>query len=240
MSMEVVIDSAAVTGYTDCVTKSQRYTIYDVLVKAQGRLWTVQRRYTDFRELHESLRVKFDDVAAEKFPSKARFLPSTKAMKDRRRDAFDRYIQLICGKKPLPAEVATFLDVDKHMPSAAVAGAAHESKGEAGVESTTFFTYVERIEEDTRRRALSSLIFVTGAATVLFAWLLRACSGEGRSIVTLGLQAGSVVACWALLLVQSSLLRKVDVWPSGALSFVLKGIISYAKKADVASPPSTP
>jgi serine/threonine protein kinase len=96
--------------------KPHKYTVFVIEVHTVGNSsWKVERRYTDFRNLHRTLRAKFPEVRSLKFPRKKGWTTTMKSHTiDERKAFFQEYVQALLDLKPRPVDVNTFLEVAQH------------------------------------------------------------------------------------------------------------------------------
>lgn len=94
----------------DC-EHERSYTAFCVnITTTWGRRYVVERRYTDFEELHKQLRLK--SVETEQFPAKTVMKWSPKVL-EHRRQGFEKYLQSLLELHKTPRCVLRFLEVDE-------------------------------------------------------------------------------------------------------------------------------
>lgn len=57
--------------------------------------WAVARRYSEFFQLHQQLRAKFDSVKQLEFPRRRVVMKLQKDFLERRRTALDKYLKVV-------------------------------------------------------------------------------------------------------------------------------------------------
>lgn len=88
----------------------KRYTLYTVQVHYQnGRIDTIEKRYSHFRQLHKLLRSKYATVGKLFFPPKKYFMSLSLHVIEQRREALEHYVNAILSLRPRPLELLQFL-----------------------------------------------------------------------------------------------------------------------------------
>mmetsp|Transcript_10200 Transcript_10200/g.15411 ORF Transcript_10200/g.15411 Transcript_10200/m.15411 type:complete len:269 (-) Transcript_10200:233-1039(-) len=76
-----------------------------------GKEWTIYRRYTEFLNVHEKIRHKYNKSLQEfRFPNKSKFNTHAHFTKVRRKDGFQDWLRLLVTMNPVPTEVLNFLE----------------------------------------------------------------------------------------------------------------------------------
>jgi len=104
----------SVVGYSDhAEDTATRYTIQMEFGEGSAELAirTVLKRYSDFKELHTKLSVKYADQLNEiRFPNKSVFHTRAESTKERRKQGFDEFVKLLLILSPaVPYHVYDFL-----------------------------------------------------------------------------------------------------------------------------------
>ena len=76
---------------------------------------TIDKRYSQFRDLHRELKRIFEPLRSFSFPAKHWFFNFTETYLSERRDAFQRYLQLLLDMTPVPIELNYFLEVASNL-----------------------------------------------------------------------------------------------------------------------------
>ncbi|XP_076851308.1 kinesin-like protein KIF16B isoform X3 [Brachyhypopomus gauderio] len=99
--------------------KDEHYE-FEVKITVLDETWTVFRRYSRFREMHKSLKMKYPELAGLEFPPKKIFGNRDEKMVAERRNHLERYLRgffqvMLCSSSssPLRADVST-LPLSKH------------------------------------------------------------------------------------------------------------------------------
>ncbi|DBA03148.1 TPA: hypothetical protein N0F65_003868 [Lagenidium giganteum] len=88
----------------------KRYTVYKVQVHYQsGQVVQIEKRYSDFRQLHKVLRHKYATVGRLFFPPKKYFMSLSLHVIEQRREALDHYLNAVLSLRPRPVELVQFL-----------------------------------------------------------------------------------------------------------------------------------
>lgn len=66
---------------------------FEVKITVMDEMWTVFRRYSRFREMHKSLKLKYPELAALDFPPKKLFGNRDERMVAERRNHLERYLR---------------------------------------------------------------------------------------------------------------------------------------------------
>ncbi|KAL6481848.1 hypothetical protein MHYP_G00099280 [Metynnis hypsauchen] len=72
--------------------KDEHYE-FEVKITVLDETWTVFRRYSRFREMHKSLKMKYPELAALEFPPKKLFGNRDERMVAERRNHLERYLR---------------------------------------------------------------------------------------------------------------------------------------------------
>ncbi|XP_033944112.1 kinesin-like protein KIF16B isoform X4 [Pseudochaenichthys georgianus] len=93
---------------------------FEVKITVGDEMWAVFRRYTRFREMHKSLKLKYPELAALEFPPKKLFGNRDERMVAERRNHLERYLRSLfrvmlssCGS-PLRADANGHFHLSKH------------------------------------------------------------------------------------------------------------------------------
>lgn len=93
---------------------------FEVKITVGDEMWAVFRRYTRFREMHKSLKLKYPELAALEFPPKKLFGNRDERMVAERRNHLERYLRSLfrvmlssCGS-PLRADADGHFHLSKH------------------------------------------------------------------------------------------------------------------------------
>ncbi|KAM4603848.1 kinesin-like protein KIF16B isoform 1-T1 [Polymixia lowei] len=93
---------------------------FEVKITVMDETWTVFRRYSRFREMHKSLKLKYPELAALEFPPKKLFGNRDERMVAERRNHLERYLKnffrvmLASSGSPLRADADGGLQLSKH------------------------------------------------------------------------------------------------------------------------------
>ncbi|XP_068582639.1 kinesin-like protein KIF16B isoform X4 [Cebidichthys violaceus] len=93
---------------------------FEVKITVMEEMWTVFRRYSRFREMHKSLKLKYPELAALEFPPKKLFGNRDERMVAERRNHLERYLRnlfrvmLSSSSSPLRADADGGLHLTKH------------------------------------------------------------------------------------------------------------------------------
>ncbi|XP_056136028.1 kinesin-like protein KIF16B [Lampris incognitus] len=94
---------------------------FEVKITVSDETWTVFRRYSRFRELHKSLKLKYPELAALEFPPKKLFGNRDERMVAERRNHLERYLKNFfkvmvstCSASPLKVDGDDGLQLSKH------------------------------------------------------------------------------------------------------------------------------
>ncbi|KAM9856532.1 kinesin-like protein KIF16B [Aulostomus maculatus] len=93
---------------------------FEVKITAMDESWTVFRRYSRFREMHKSLKLKYPELAALEFPPKKLFGNRDERMVSERRTHLERYLRnlfrvmLSSSSSPLRSDTDDVLHLSKH------------------------------------------------------------------------------------------------------------------------------
>ncbi|CAM9893989.1 unnamed protein product, partial [Heterosigma akashiwo] len=94
----------------------KKFIGYLIRVYSGNDSWSVTKRYSDFLTLHTFLTVKkgiYPDIDKFDFPKKEfGWLALDEKITLKRKEAFDEYVMLLVGLKPIPAQVEAFLGFD--------------------------------------------------------------------------------------------------------------------------------
>ncbi|XP_047659229.1 kinesin-like protein KIF16B isoform X2 [Tachysurus fulvidraco] len=101
--------------------KDEHYE-FEVKITVLDETWTVFRRYSRFREMHKSLKMKYPELAALEFPPKKIFGNRDERMVAERRSHLERYLRNFfqimlstsCSSSPLRADDSSGLQLSKH------------------------------------------------------------------------------------------------------------------------------
>ena len=109
----------SVVGFLDhSEDTATRYTIQMEFGEGSSlAIRTVLKRYSDFKELHTKLLVKFADQLNEfRFPTKSVFQTRAESTKERRKQGFDEFVKLVLSLSPVPYHVYDFLGLEDGPP----------------------------------------------------------------------------------------------------------------------------
>ena len=114
MSNHVKVGSSNIHISIPEAVKEHGVTFYSVSVKVGSIAWTVQRRYSDFVDLHNAIIVS--GVAKESLPEKKVFGNKDPGFIMKRRKELEIYIRDVFEflKRAIPASLAKFLDFDAY------------------------------------------------------------------------------------------------------------------------------
>uniref|UniRef100_A0A8C4EWP6 Kinesin-like protein KIF16B n=1 Tax=Dicentrarchus labrax TaxID=13489 RepID=A0A8C4EWP6_DICLA len=93
---------------------------FEVKITVMDEMWTVFRRYSRFREMHKSLKLKYPELAALEFPPKKLFGNRDERMVAERRNHLERYLRnlfrvmLSSSSSPLRADADGGFHLTKH------------------------------------------------------------------------------------------------------------------------------
>uniref|UniRef100_A0A3Q3M0R4 Kinesin-like protein KIF16B n=2 Tax=Labrus bergylta TaxID=56723 RepID=A0A3Q3M0R4_9LABR len=93
---------------------------FEVKISVMDDMWTVFRRYSRFREMHKSLKLKYPELAALEFPPKKLFGNRDERMVAERRNQLERYLRnlfrvmLSSSSSPLRADADGGFHLTKH------------------------------------------------------------------------------------------------------------------------------
>ncbi|KAM9363279.1 kinesin-like protein KIF16B [Symphorus nematophorus] len=93
---------------------------FEVKITVMDEMWTVFRRYSRFREMHKSLKLKYPELAALEFPPKKLFGNRDERMVAERRNQLERYLRnlfrvmLSSSGSPLRADADGGFHLTKH------------------------------------------------------------------------------------------------------------------------------
>ncbi|KAM3624298.1 uncharacterized protein V6R79_021774 [Siganus canaliculatus] len=93
---------------------------FEVKITVMDEMWTVFRRYSRFREMHKSLKLKYPELAALEFPPKKLFGNRDERMVAERRNHLERYLRnlfrvmLSSSSSPLKADTDGGFHLTKH------------------------------------------------------------------------------------------------------------------------------
>ena len=87
-----------VVGYSDHDNDQDSKTWYTIQMEFneghERRIVSLQKRYSDFKELYDPLAKRFPEVKACRFPNKSVFNTQAQFTKDRRRQGFDDFVKV--------------------------------------------------------------------------------------------------------------------------------------------------
>lgn len=116
---------------------SPRYTAFVIELRTHGGVvWTVERRFSQFHMLNESLKKRFEELRLFKFPPKRWFSSFATATVEQRRRVFEVFLRELLGLQPRPQEMNAFLDINAHVWGGAASGGLLDSVA-AAVAATT-------------------------------------------------------------------------------------------------------
>lgn len=87
----------SIPDYFDMNRDGQRFVVYNVYMAGRH---LCSRRYNEFYELHERLKVDFADFGFPPFPGKSLFALNEKQL-DKRRRELEQYLEKVCAVRPL-------------------------------------------------------------------------------------------------------------------------------------------
>ncbi|CAM6000088.1 unnamed protein product [Sphagnum balticum] len=94
-------DHNAVTHYIVTVTNTKTKHSYEL-----------KKRYSEFAKLYESLKDRYDQVEAFRFPKKSLFNTHEAFTKERRKTGFNDFLKLLVALSPVPRELSEFLELE--------------------------------------------------------------------------------------------------------------------------------
>lgn len=107
---------SCVTKYEDEAKKRNKYTAFMIELKTHGGLqWSVERRFSQFYQLNQVLKQRYDELKLFKFPPKRWFTSFATQTVEQRRRVFEVYLQELLCLQPRPVELNTFLDINQHI-----------------------------------------------------------------------------------------------------------------------------
>ena len=113
------ITSVAVPLWRTCTNpdNGKKYTAFVVEVHMpDGLRWEVERRYSDFLQLHRTLAPKYAAVSSLAFPQKKAFSSMSHGVIQKRQEAFEAYLgRLHTVLRPPPPALDAFLQVTVHV-----------------------------------------------------------------------------------------------------------------------------
>ena len=113
---EVIVDNiqGSVERFEDsCEPGQAPITHYIISIKFSGKVFELRKRYSEFADLHQKLKLKYPEIDEFRFPNKSILNTHAPFTKERRLRGFDEYVKLLCKLKPIDAEVAEFLQLNK-------------------------------------------------------------------------------------------------------------------------------
>jgi serine/threonine protein kinase len=132
------IRKAAVVSARTKATKTGTYTVYVIKIFTRsGRYWIVERRYSEFRRLHETMRRQVDKLSRLFFPRRRVFFNMKTAIIKERQQAFQRYLETLLGLVPGDNQVRAFLEVEKHCQDELAVGPGGSLLGPLGPQKVT-------------------------------------------------------------------------------------------------------
>ena len=118
-----------------------RYTAFVIELRTHaGLVWTVERRFSQFHQLNQALKQRYEELKIFKFPPKRWFSSFAMATVEQRRRVFEQYLCELLVLQPRPVELNTFLDINAHVWGAksgtaaqgAASGGAEGRRGDGG------------------------------------------------------------------------------------------------------------
>ena len=93
------------------------YTVYKVVIAKAGGTKEIEKRYSEFNNLHSRLN-KSDQLPRNiEFPPKTLFNSGSVSIKEERRKKFKSFLQELCDLNPIPNEVLAFLGISQPVQS---------------------------------------------------------------------------------------------------------------------------
>jgi hypothetical protein len=93
------------------------YTVYKVVIAKAGGTKEIEKRYSEFNNLHSRLN-KSDQLPRNiEFPPKTLFNSGSVSTKEERRRKLKRFLQQLCDLNPIPDEVLAFLGISQPVQS---------------------------------------------------------------------------------------------------------------------------
>ena len=118
---QIEIDSVTIPSDKIKTIEEDRshHTVFTLEVRLQSGLrWMIEKRYSDFRELHEKLKRSCPEVKQLHFPKRHMFRSMTQTVIEQRRVEFQQYCRQLLEIQPfLRVPIFTFLQVYSHMES---------------------------------------------------------------------------------------------------------------------------
>lgn len=92
-------------------------TLYVVRVEDTSRnlRYLLPKRYSSFEFLYNILKLKLHEVEQFRFPEKSMFNNHSQLIKEKRRQSFESFLQLLASIRPLPMELEEFLELDDNI-----------------------------------------------------------------------------------------------------------------------------
>ncbi|OQR82048.1 kinase [Thraustotheca clavata] len=87
----------------------QRFTSFTVTIQGPSTGWQLQKRYSQFRDLHLALCKRYASVRSLQFPPKRIFSSLSLRVIEQRRLGLESYLQSLLSMRPRPQEVSAFL-----------------------------------------------------------------------------------------------------------------------------------
>lgn len=103
-----------ITGIAQDYVKGKQKIFFVIKVEKDGNDWEVQRRFSDFDELHKQLKFHYSGIP--ELPGKSLFTLKKPEDIEKRRSKLEIYLRLLVQKEEYYANTkfASFLEIDKH------------------------------------------------------------------------------------------------------------------------------
>lgn len=106
--------TVTITGISQDYVKGKQKTFFVIKVEKDGYDWEVQRRYSDFDELHKQLKFHFSNLPS--MPGKSIFTLKKPEDIEKRRNKLEIFLRLSVQREEFYANLkfSEFLELDKH------------------------------------------------------------------------------------------------------------------------------